>query len=275
MKFRLALIATASAVAAFAQINPLPTESRYDGIILQTPNGGNQQSLWSSSVLNDYRLDPSNPLAQPLAGQSDAYGRKWTSSAPNRTQVTSNGGTFRVILLGASTDVFSVGYSYLGAPAAQDSYALSFGNGLTAPASFNFGNVADISLLPFDGTTFDLWVNIGSRAYTLFRPVNSLGGAGFSADIVWTENASYVPTYLPALGAAAWVDTWFVSLTERDTDPTTADVSYRLALQQFVPSGGTFEPLVPLAPVPEPSTYGIAGLALLGCLAVRRRMRRG
>lgn len=258
------LVLSSSAISAFGQLNPLPTWSGADGVYIN--HAGPETASWTSSPLANYSIAPSNPFTVPAAGGLDAYGRRWTSTAPSTGNLTMQGGTLRNIFLGGSTpDVNAVGYTFSGTADGIDSFTLAYANGSYAPSGMEFGNFADVALRPYDGATFDFWVGTQNGAYTVFDPSNSTVNSAGRSQILWTEEPLLVSTYIPALGANAYVETWIVSVVEQ-SGQSQPPVEYRFAVQQFLSEGST------LVPIPEPATYAGLGVVICALLAARRRL---
>ena len=251
----------ASSFTGYAQLSPEPTPSTEDGVVVYRYEGSPNEPAWSTSLLAQYRVDTGVSIARPADGAADALGRVWTSAAPSRSALGTNGGTLRAIFLGDTSGHYSAGYCYSGSPLSGDSYVL----GQAGSPGLAFGNWTDVSLFAGETGNFDFWVAADDRGYTAFHPENSTT----TADVLWTREPLLVSTYVPALNARVPVDTWIVSVVDRTSSPEAFE--FRFALQQFVPSGNTLPP----SPVPEPSTYAVGGaLACLGLAIVRRYKRR-
>lgn len=258
------------ALPSWAQLSSLPPPSVADGIIIRPLSNPLESTSWSASPLSYYRMSADNSFATPGNGGTDMYGQKWSSIAPNRDTLIGGGGTFRGIVLGAPSPApHAIGYSYSGTPEGLDSYTLSYHSNENDPA---FGDRVDIRLAAGELDLFDFWVSTPSGTYTVFSPGNSSSASGVSAEVLWTEAPLLISTFIPALNDTALVETWIVSVVEQN-GPGGARSEFRFGFQQFPfrasnsgpPSG---------APVPEPSTYVLAGAALCGLLIVRRTVGR-
>jgi hypothetical protein len=272
MTHRLALLLClfSSAAAGFAQLSTQPPPSSDEGVHIRPFAGSGDEAAWGMSALADYRNDQPTPFVRPAAGGTDVFGRTWDRAAPSRALLADDGGTVRTIFLGEAAGVDGAGYSYLGVPN-QDSFTLT--HGPATPAGLAFGNRTDLSLMAGEATPFDLWIQRGQAAYTLFDPGKSLLPANVQADVLWTTQPLLVNTYLGGIEAYADVETWIVSVLLQDPTATTSALEARFAVQLFGRDGwGGGE--IPAAP--EPSTYALLGSA--ACLAaawLRRRRRQG
>ncbi len=255
---------------AWAQLSSLPPLSGEDGIYLRPTSSPLENSSWSSSALSSYRMSADNSFTTPANGAWDTFGQKWTSLAPDRTRIANGGGTLRGIVLGTPGAVpHALGYSYSGTLEASDAYTLAYHSSETSPA---FGDRADIRLSPGDAASFDFWVCTPSGAYTLFGSSNRDHAPGIQAEVLWTEAPLLIPTFIPALNNTALVETWIVSIVELG-NPSETRSEFRFGFQQFPIQGSVSNPPSG-TPVPEPSTYVLAGAALCGVLIIRRTVRR-
>ena len=260
----------ASVVTGYAQFTnaTLPALSTSDGASIQLDTN---DTGWAGSALNNY--NSSGSFVTPPVGGTDAWGHKWTTTAPDFSPLNSAGGTIREIFLGAGNDSFTpaVGYTYLTSPySIGNSYTLAhLADDSYAPSSLLYGDVADINLTPGGQSAFDLWIDTNHGVYTLFNPANSQTSSGASAKVLWTNSPLLVSTWIPAENAFEDVETWIGSLVETPTNGPSEE--FRFAVQAFEAAGG---PLRTSTPVPEPSTYGIIGAVALGGLVLSRRRRR-
>jgi hypothetical protein len=208
----------------------------------------------------------------PSAGNTDAWGQTWTTTAPNFSAIN-NGGTIREIFLGAGNDAFTpaVGYTYFTSPSSSgNSFTLAhLSDDSYAPSTFSFGDIADINLVPGWQSTFDLWVDTTHGVYTLFNPANSQTSADATAQVLWTNSPLLVSTWVPADNAFEDVDTWIGSLIETPTSGGPSQ-EFNFAVQAFETQGQPFRD----TPVPEPSTYGAIGVLALGALVAKRKLQR-
>ncbi len=238
----LALIAPTFVCATLATAQSyLPPPSTNDGILVRRLDTSPNSLYWPDSDLTEYRTSSDNSFSTPAAGGADQYGRRWTASAPSRSQLGSSGGTLRVIFLGQGNDGFigGTGYSYAGSPHAEGfTYATS--SGIPAPSNLNFGDFADVPLAFGDGYNFELWTVTANAWYTLFVEANSLP-TPHPGRVTWLEEPILVPTYIDTTGQYALVPTYIVSIDEPATS-NTAGGTHRLALQFFYNSGQPLEP---------------------------------
>lgn len=262
-----------TSIAAFAQLNPLPPSSLADGILVQANATSPSKASWAASSLFNYRLAGGNPFSTPAAGSIDGFGNAWTASAPSLSGIANNGGTLRAIFLGAAgSEVQGIGYSYDTSPDASSSFTLAGAGGPHGPDALSFGDWADLPLSVHEADSFDFWVSTAAGAYTVLDPNNRLTPATQRTDILWTEEPLLVSTFIPALGSHADVETWIVSVLEYSADQQ-LHTEFRFALQQFERSGSAFALDQNGTPVPEPSTYAIAGGVVCALLALCRRTR--
>lgn len=268
----LAFCSASFALAAHAQLSPIPPSSQGDGIHLGSHAANPSHAAWQSSPLFDYRVAPDHVFHTPAAGTTDNYGRTWGTHAPDKTPLNQSGGVVRAIFLGATNGwLDAAGYSYDGSPAGN-SFSLWSALDSPAPTPLSFGDHADVPFAIGEAGAFDFWLYGASNAYSLFEPANSLPG-GPAGSVRWTTNPLLVPTYLPTLDAFVDVATWIVSVDD-STNPD-APSGYRFAVQLFYYEGGALVPLPAPAAVPEPAAFGLAGMIAAACAAAwRSRTRR-
>ncbi len=270
MTHRLALLLClfASAAAGFAQLSTQPPPSTDEGVHILPFGGSGDEASWGGSALAHYRNDQPTSFVRPGAGGTDAFGQTWDRSAPSRALLADDGGTVRTIFLGEAPGVDGVGYSYLGLPN-QNSFTLTHGQ--ATPSGLAFGNRTDLSLMVGEVALFDIWIQRGQTAYTLFDPSKSILPGNVEADVLWTTQPLLVNTYLPGIEAYADVETWIVSVLLQDPASSTGALEARFAVQLFGRDGwGGGE--IPAAP--EPSTYALLGSAACLAAAWLRRRRR-
>ncbi|PTY08480.1 hypothetical protein DB347_02545 [Opitutaceae bacterium EW11] len=157
-----------------------------------------------------------------------------------------------------------VGYCYGASPFDPDAFTLADLSNPT-PNLAGFGNHADVSVSVGDAQSFDFWFSTNYGTYTLFAPENGQADPTVQGSVLWTQTPLLIPTFIPALGQQALVETWIVSISEQNGTAPASE--YRIAFQQFAMQGS------PLVPIPEPTTYAWCAAALCGVIVLFRRRR--
>jgi len=297
MKTSYLLIAfTALAGTAFAQLDPLPPSSTLDGVTIHSIGLNAGATHWDSLLsLGAYRFTSDLYLASPKPGTPDnVLGLTWTSSCPpqalaGRTRINSlaasEGGAIRAIFLGESAAWLNdFGYTYSGKPQANASSYTVFSDiqsmsGTPYSVNVEFGQYVDVPIAKDSALNFDFWLN-GVGANGVVTPSSTLYGGVYTAfdaansdplnspgNVMWSE-PFLVSTYYASIQGYADTETYLVSFEDWRTDKNSDDDynDYMFAVQ-FITSA---PPPFPI-PVPEPSTYGMFGVAaLLGLVFLRR-----
>jgi hypothetical protein len=278
--------------SVFAQLSSLPPPSTSDGVSVEAigPNAG--ATHWENpSTLAAYRV-ASDATSGPTPGNPDSVlGLNWGAMAPGQVwaimnSINTSGGTIRGIFTGETAGWYNdFGYTYDGSPLApgSESYTVFSNTQFVGPATINFGDHIDVSLVAGEASSFDFWLNAtdsfnstnptppttNGGVYTAFRPNNSSPWIA-PGNVRWTQSALMVNTWIESTSSYQDVATYLVAFEDWRLDRG-ADNDYSdfiLAVQFFDTNGNPFGD----NPVPEPSTYGLMGaIGLLGLVAWKRR----
>jgi hypothetical protein len=291
MKTTVLLLAlTAFAGASFAQLNPLPPSSVVDLVTPQSIGVNAGATHWDANPgLASYKFASDGTLGVPKPGSPDnVLGLNWASSSAevvdllNQTNIY--GGIVRAIFLGESARWLNdFGYTYSGNPQGPHSFTVYQNIQAMGPTPV-YGSYIDISLGAGAASTFDFWLNgvggdglvnpvpptTNGGVYTVFHPANS-NPYNAPGNVMMTTTALMVNTYIGATGTYQNKPAYLVAIEDwrLDCGCDQDNNDFMFALQFFKPDG---RPCL-CGAVPEPSSYGLFGVAILISLIALRRTK--